>query len=110
MLACGRACTPVCLDDPCVPHPIHPLLCLWLQPLTHARLRPYLHPCVPPTQDPELRAKFAGEPEHVINYLFMVAEEMRTYMAGGFRCRVQFLSSPRHGVHSVVLSDSCADV
>jgi hypothetical protein len=33
-------------------------------------------------QDPELRAKFAGEPEHVINYLFMVAEEMRTYMAG----------------------------
>lgn len=34
-------------------------------------------------QDPELRAKFAGEPEHVINYFFMVAEEMRTYMAGG---------------------------
>jgi hypothetical protein len=36
-------------------------------------------------QDPELRAKFAGEPEHVINYFFMVAEEMRTYMAGGWR-------------------------
>eukprot|EP00877_Chromochloris_zofingiensis_P004027 jgi/Chrzof1/13625/Cz08g04180.t1 len=33
------------------------------------------------TQDPELRAKFAGEPEHVINYFFMVAEEMREYMA-----------------------------
>ncbi|GFR49656.1 hypothetical protein Agub_g11798 [Astrephomene gubernaculifera] len=29
------------------------------------------------TQDPELRAKFAGEPEHVINYFFMVAEEVR---------------------------------
>ena len=35
-----------------------------------------------PLQDPVLRAKFAGEPEHVINFLFMVAEEMRTYMAG----------------------------
>ena len=32
-----------------------------------------------------LRAKFAGEPEHVINFLFMVAEEMRTYMAGESR-------------------------
>ena len=29
------------------------------------------------TQDPELRARFTGEPEHVINYLFMVAEEVR---------------------------------
>ncbi|KAI7845826.1 hypothetical protein COHA_000736 [Chlorella ohadii] len=38
------------------------------------------------TQDPVLRAKFAGEPEHVINFLFMVAEELRTYMAAmGFR-------------------------
>ncbi|EIE24001.1 glutamate synthase, NADH-dependent [Coccomyxa subellipsoidea C-169] len=33
------------------------------------------------TQDPELRAKFAGEPEHVINFLFLVAEELREYMA-----------------------------
>ena len=32
-------------------------------------------------QDPELRAKFAGEPEHVVNFLFMVAEELREYMA-----------------------------
>jgi len=38
------------------------------------------------TQDPELRAKFAGEPEHVINYFFMVAEELREIMASlGFR-------------------------
>ena len=28
------------------------------------------------TQDPALRAKFAGEPESVINYFFMVAEEV----------------------------------
>ncbi|KXZ50144.1 hypothetical protein GPECTOR_17g780 [Gonium pectorale] len=33
------------------------------------------------TQDPELRAKFAGEPEHVINYFFMVAEEVRGLLA-----------------------------
>ena len=38
------------------------------------------------TQDPELRKLFAGKPEHVINYLFMVAEEARTLMAElGFR-------------------------
>lgn len=33
------------------------------------------------TQDPELRKKFKGEPEHVVNYLFMVAEELRSIMA-----------------------------
>ncbi|MCA9191318.1 MAG: glutamate synthase large subunit [Planctomycetales bacterium] len=38
------------------------------------------------TQDPELRQKFAGKPEHVVNYLFMVAEEARQIMAKlGFR-------------------------
>jgi glutamate synthase domain-containing protein 2/glutamate synthase domain-containing protein 1/glutamate synthase domain-containing protein 3 len=34
------------------------------------------------TQDPELRKRFAGEPEHVINFLFFVAEEARRIMAG----------------------------
>jgi glutamate synthase (NADPH/NADH) large chain len=33
------------------------------------------------TQDPELRKKFKGKPEHVTNYLFMVAEELRSIMA-----------------------------
>lgn len=33
------------------------------------------------TQDPELRKKFKGKPEYVINYLFMVAEELREIMA-----------------------------
>ncbi|PCJ25719.1 MAG: glutamate synthase large subunit [SAR86 cluster bacterium] len=33
------------------------------------------------TQDPELRKKFKGKPEHVVNYLFMVAEDMRNIMA-----------------------------
>jgi glutamate synthase (NADPH/NADH) large chain len=38
------------------------------------------------TQDPELRAKFSGKPEHVVNYLFMVAEDAREIMAKlGFR-------------------------
>ena len=38
------------------------------------------------TQDPELRKKFTGKPEHVVNYLFMVAEEARRIMAKlGFR-------------------------
>ncbi|QDU57880.1 glutamate synthase-related protein [Aeoliella mucimassa] len=38
------------------------------------------------TQDPELRKKFKGKPEHVVNYLFMVAEEARKLMAElGFR-------------------------
>jgi glutamate synthase (NADPH) large chain len=38
------------------------------------------------TQDPKLRAKFNGQPDHVINYLFMVAEECREHMARlGFR-------------------------
>lgn len=33
------------------------------------------------TQDPILRKKFTGEPEHVINYMFMLAEEVRSHMA-----------------------------
>jgi glutamate synthase (NADPH/NADH) large chain/glutamate synthase (ferredoxin) len=33
------------------------------------------------TQDPELRAKFAGKPEHVVNFFFFVAEEVRQLMA-----------------------------
>ncbi len=33
------------------------------------------------TQDPELRARFTGKPEHVVKYLLMVAEEARELMA-----------------------------
>ncbi|HAC86562.1 MAG TPA: glutamate synthase large subunit, partial [Gammaproteobacteria bacterium] len=33
------------------------------------------------TQDPELRKKFKGKPEHLVNYMFMVAEELRGIMA-----------------------------
>jgi glutamate synthase (NADPH/NADH) large chain len=38
------------------------------------------------TQDPVLRARFTGQPEHVINFFFFVAEELRGIMAEmGFR-------------------------
>jgi glutamate synthase (NADPH/NADH) large chain len=38
------------------------------------------------TQDPVLRKRFVGQPEHVINYFFFVAEEVRAIMASlGFR-------------------------
>ncbi len=38
------------------------------------------------TQDPVLRAKFRGQPEHVINFFFFVAQEVREIMAElGFR-------------------------
>ena len=38
------------------------------------------------TQDPELRKRFTGQPEHVVNYFFFVAEEVRRLMAQlGFR-------------------------
>jgi glutamate synthase (NADPH/NADH) large chain len=38
------------------------------------------------TQDPELRKRFVGKPEYVVNYFFFVAEEVRQLMAKlGFR-------------------------
>ena len=38
------------------------------------------------TQDPVLRARFTGTPEHVINFFFFIAEQMREHMAKlGFR-------------------------
>jgi glutamate synthase domain-containing protein 3 len=38
------------------------------------------------TQDPVLRARFTGQPEHVINFFFFLAEQVREHMAKlGFR-------------------------
>ena len=38
------------------------------------------------TQDPELRRRFTGQPEHVVNFFFFIAEEVRELMAKlGFR-------------------------
>src|ERR1700687_3845793 len=52
------------------------------------------------TQDPALRKQFMGQPEHVINFFFFIAEQVRQYMAEmGFRTvdemvgRVEMLES-----------------
>ncbi len=58
------------------------------------------------TQDPRLRARFRGQPEHVINYFFFVAEELREIMAGlGLRSldemigRTDLIEAPGADVH-----------
>ena len=58
------------------------------------------------TQDPELRKKFAGKPEYVVNFFFMVAEGLREIMASlGFRTvhemvgRVDLLDTRRAIAH-----------
>ena len=43
------------------------------------------------TQDPVLRARFTGTPEHVINYFFFVAEEVREILAGLGLTRIEEL-------------------
>ena len=47
------------------------------------------------TQDPLLRARFTGQPEHVINYFFFVAEELREIMAAlGVRTVSEMIGRP----------------
>ncbi len=49
------------------------------------------------TQDPELRKKFAGKPEHVINFFFFIAEELREIMAElGFRKVEEMVGQVQH--------------
>ncbi len=44
------------------------------------------------TQDPELRKRFAGQPGHLVNYFYFVAEELREIMAElGFRTVAQMV-------------------
>ncbi|HEY6394155.1 MAG TPA: glutamate synthase large subunit, partial [Candidatus Binataceae bacterium] len=52
------------------------------------------------TQDPELRKKFEGKPEHVVNFMMFIADELREYMSKlGFRTvdemigRVEYLET-----------------
>ena len=58
------------------------------------------------TQDPVLRARFQGQPEHVINFFFFIAEQVRQHMARlGFRTvdemvgRVDYLDAAVADVH-----------
>eukprot|EP00980_Cylindrotheca_fusiformis_P010858 scaffold2462_cov127-Cylindrotheca_fusiformis.AAC.15 len=49
------------------------------------------------TQDEELRRKFTGQPEHVVNYMFMVAEEVREIMAKlGYRKIEEMIGQTQH--------------
>jgi glutamate synthase (NADPH/NADH) len=55
------------------------------------------------TQDPVLRQKFEGLPEHVVNYLMLVAEEVRVLMAKlGFRSMDELIG------HAEVLREESA--
>jgi glutamate synthase (ferredoxin) len=49
------------------------------------------------TQDPKLRAKFAGKPEHVVAFMRFVAQEVREIMAGlGFRTVNEMIGRTEH--------------
>ena len=49
------------------------------------------------TQDPELRKRFTGKPEHVVNYFFFVAEEIRELMAQlGYRKFDDMIGQSQH--------------
>jgi len=44
------------------------------------------------TQDPELRKRFTGQPEHVVNFFFFIAEEVRQIMARlGYRTLAEMI-------------------
>ena len=49
------------------------------------------------TQDEELRKKFTGQPEHVMNYFFLLAEEVREIMAKlGYRTMADMIGQTQH--------------
>jgi len=49
------------------------------------------------TQDEELRKKFSGQPEHVMNYFFLMAEEIREIMAKlGYRSMDEMIGQTQH--------------
>ena len=49
------------------------------------------------TQDPKLRAKFAGDPEHVVNFMRFIAREVRELMAQlGFRNFNEMIGATEH--------------
>jgi glutamate synthase (NADPH/NADH) large chain len=69
------------------------------------------------TQDPELRKKFSGKPEHVVRYFFYVAEELRQIMARlGFRTvndmvgRSDCIVPRRTGLHPKARKIDCSEI
>ncbi len=69
------------------------------------------------TQDPVLRKKFAGKPDHVIRFFFYVAEELRQIMASlGFRTlnemvgRSDCIVPRRQGLHPKARKVDCTEI
>jgi glutamate synthase domain-containing protein 2/glutamate synthase domain-containing protein 1/glutamate synthase domain-containing protein 3 len=61
------------------------------------------------TQDPKLRAKFAGTPEHVMAYLHFVAQEVREILAGlGFRSLAEIIGRTEL-LHQIPTGSAMAD-
>ncbi|MCL4302829.1 MAG: glutamate synthase subunit alpha [Anaerolineae bacterium] len=61
------------------------------------------------TQDPKLRAKFAGTPEHVMAYLHFVAQEVREILAGlGFRSLAEIIGRTEL-LHQILTGSAMAD-
>ncbi|MGN6115916.1 MAG: glutamate synthase-related protein, partial [Nitrobacter sp.] len=57
------------------------------------------------TQDPVLRKRFTGQPEHVINYFFFVAEEVREIMASlGYRSFNEMVGQVQMLDHTALVS------
>ncbi|RZS90588.1 glutamate synthase (NADH) large subunit [Aquimarina brevivitae] len=57
------------------------------------------------TQNPELRKKFEGKPEHVVNYMYFVAQELREIMAKlGFRTLNEMIGQVNKLDHHKVLN------
>ena len=53
------------------------------------------------TQDEELRKKFSGQPEHVVNYFFLLAEEVREIMAKlGYRTMKEMIGQTQNLEHN----------
>ena len=56
------------------------------------------------TQDPILRKKFTGKPEHVVNFFYLMAEEVRCVLVCGLWCFGDAATSDRlHGWRVTVL-------
>jgi glutamate synthase (NADPH/NADH) large chain len=61
------------------------------------------------TQDPVLRKRFTGQPEHVINYFFFVAEEVREIMASlGYRTFNEMVGQTQMLDHKAVVAHAKA--
>jgi glutamate synthase domain-containing protein 2 len=77
-----------------------PFDCHWdapRQPARKCHLKTVACPVGIATQDEELRRKFSGQPEHVVNYLMLLAEDVREIMAKlGYRKMEDMIGQTQH--------------